>query len=90
MLKPLLYLKPGLRHFRAFKKKYCPPYLKALIYLGLNNQKEALVYLEESSAVRDYLQPVILGTMNLLDLPWIADFTSSPRFQALLAKIKIS
>jgi len=90
VLRPLLHLKPGLRHFRPFKKKYVPPYLKAFIYLGLNRQEEALAQLEKSSQARDYLIPVSLELFRFWDLPWIAKFTSSPRFQALRAKIKRS
>jgi len=90
VLRPLLHLKPGLRHFRPFKKKYVPPYLKAFIYLGLNRQEEALAQLEKSSQARDYLIPVSLELFRFWDLPWIAEFTSSPRFQALRAKIKRS
>ena len=90
VLRPLLHLKPGLRHFRTFKKKYVPSYLKAIIYLGLNRQEEALAQLEKSCQARDYLIPVCLETLGLTDLPWIAEFTSSPRYQALRAKIKRS
>jgi serine/threonine protein kinase/tetratricopeptide (TPR) repeat protein len=89
-LKLLLYLKPGLRHFRSFKKKYCPPYLKAVIYCGLNMQEEALAQLEKSSQARDYLMPALLRLLELYDLPWMTDIISSPRFQALRAKIKKS
>jgi serine/threonine protein kinase len=87
-LKPLLYLKPGLRHFRPFKKKYVPAYLKALIHLGLNKQEEALAQLEKSGQARDYLIPVTLELITLLDLPWNEEFISSPGFRALRAKIK--
>jgi tetratricopeptide (TPR) repeat protein len=87
-LKPLLYLKPGLRHFRPFKKKYVPAYLKALIYLGLNRQEEALIHFEESSQRRDYLIPATLAFTERYDLPWIEEFVSSARYQALRAKIK--
>jgi serine/threonine protein kinase/Tfp pilus assembly protein PilF len=89
-LKLLLYLKPGLRHFRSFKKKYCPAYLKAVIYLGLNMQEEALVQLEKSSEARDYLMPATLTLLGRYDLPWISDFISSARYRALAAKIKKS
>ena len=87
-LRFLLFLKPGLRHFRAFKKKYSPPYLKALVYLGLNKPEEALAQLEKSSQARDYLLPVTLPLMNRFDIPGVAQAVASPRFQALLAKIK--
>jgi eukaryotic-like serine/threonine-protein kinase len=90
VLRPLLFLKPGLRHFRAFKKKYVPAYLKAWIYLGLNRQEEALTQLEKSCQARDYLIPVSLGYCKSNDLPWIIEFTSSPRYQAMWAKIKRS
>lgn len=87
-LRPLLYLKPGLRHFRPFKKKYVPAYLKALIYIGLNRQEEALIQLEESSRTRDYLIPATLVFVERYDLPWIEEFVASPRYQAIRAKIK--
>jgi serine/threonine protein kinase len=87
-LKPVLYLKSGLQHFRPFKKKYVPAYLKALIRLGLNEKEEALAQLEKSSQARDYLIPVTLEYIAVLDLPWIEEFISSPRFKALRAKIK--
>ncbi len=87
-LRPLLYLKPGLRHFRSFKKKYVPAYLKALVFLGLNRQEEALTQYEESSRARDYLIPVTLEKDMGYDLPWIEEFVSSARYQALRAKIK--
>ncbi len=86
-LKLLLYLKPGLRHFRSFKKKYCPAHMKAVIYLGLNMQEEALDQLEKSCQARDYLMPVFFRVMvRLYDVPW--DITISPKFQALRAKNK--
>jgi tetratricopeptide (TPR) repeat protein len=88
-LKLLLYLKPGLRHFRSIKNKYCPAFLKAAIYSGLNRQEEALSELEKSSQVRDYLLPVFLRVnAELHDLPCLKELKSSPRFQALKAKIK--
>ena len=87
-LKPFLYLKPGLRHFRSIKKKYVPAYLKAIIYLGLNRPEEALAQLEKSCQARDYLVPVTLNIIALFDLPWIEEFVSSPRYQAIRAKIK--
>jgi TolB-like protein/Tfp pilus assembly protein PilF len=88
-LKLLLYLKPGLRHFRWIKKKYCPAFLKAVIYSGLNRQEEALAELEKSSQARDYLLPVFLRVnAELHDLPCLTELKSSPRFQALKAKIK--
>jgi serine/threonine protein kinase/tetratricopeptide (TPR) repeat protein len=85
----LFSLKPGLRHFHSFKKKYCPSYLKALVYLGLNKPDEALSELEKSSQARDYLLPVtLLILLNRLEAPGAAECVASPRFQALLAKIK--
>lgn len=87
-LRLLLFLKPGLRHFRSFKKKYCPAYLKAFIYCGLNMFGEALSEFEKSSQARDYLMPVTLASMDKYDFPGVEDFVASPRFQALLAKIK--
>ena len=87
-LRLLLFLKPGLRHFRSFKKKYCPAYLKAFIYCGLNMPDEALSEFEKSSRARDYLMPVTLASMDKYDFPGVDAFIASPRFQALLAKIK--
>jgi TolB-like protein/Tfp pilus assembly protein PilF len=88
-LKLLLHLKPGLRHFRSFKKKYCPAFLKAAIYCGLNMQEEALAELEKSSQARDYLLPVFLRVNAfLIDIHGMKKMTSSPRFQAIKAKIK--
>jgi hypothetical protein len=89
-LKLLLYLKPGLRHFRWIKKKYCPAFLKAAILCGLNRQEEALTLLEKSSQARDYLLPVFLRVNSeLIDLPCMIEMVSSPRFQVLKAKIKM-
>jgi serine/threonine protein kinase/TPR repeat protein len=87
-LRLLLFLRPGLRHFRSFKRKYCPPYLKAMIYCGLNQPEQALAELEKSSQARDYLLPVQLDSMRFYDFPGATDFVASPRFQALQAKIK--
>jgi len=87
-LRLLLFLKPGLRHFRPFKKKYCPAYLKAFIYCGLNMFDEALTEFEKSSQARDYLIPVTLASMDRYDFPGVEAFIASPRFQALLAKVK--
>jgi TolB-like protein len=87
-LRLLALLKPGFRHFRAFKKKYSPSYLKALIYLGLNKPEEALAQLEKSSQARDYLLPATLPQLNSFEVPAAAEIVASPRFQALLAKIK--
>jgi serine/threonine protein kinase/Tfp pilus assembly protein PilF len=87
-LRLLLFLKPGLRHFRSFKKKYCPAYLKAMIYLGLKMPEEALTQFEKSSQARDFLLPVTLASMSMYDFPGVEEFVASPRFQALLAKIK--
>jgi TolB-like protein len=87
-LRLLLFLKPGLRHFRSFKKKYSPAYLKAFIYCGLNMFDEALTEFEKSSQARDYLMPVTLALMDRYDFPGVEAFVASPRFQALVAKIK--
>jgi serine/threonine protein kinase/tetratricopeptide (TPR) repeat protein len=89
-LKLLLYMKPGLRHFRSFKKKYCPAYLKALIYLGLNMQEEAFVQLEKSIQARDYLVPALLKLIEIYDLPRTEEIVSSPILKAIKAKIKTS
>ena len=87
-MKLLLFIKPGLRHFRPFKKKYCASYLKALIYIGLNKPEEALDQLEKSSQARDYFMPATLPMLRLYDIPAAANIIESPRYQALLAKIK--
>jgi len=63
--------------------------MKALIYSGLNMPEEALIQFEKSSQARDYILPVMLGlNMSYLDVPGIENFVASPRYQALLAKIK--
>lgn len=85
-LKLLIYLKPGLRHFRSYKKKYCPSYMKTLIYWGLNMREEALDQLEKSCQARDYLLPAFFKLAEIYDMPW--DITTSTRFQKLRAKIK--
>ena len=87
-LRLLFILKPGLRHFRSFKKKYSPAYMKAFIYCGLNMPDEAMIQFEKSSQARDYLMPVTLASMDRYDFPSMEGFIASPRFQALLAKIK--
>jgi tetratricopeptide (TPR) repeat protein len=87
-LRLLFFIKPGLRHFRAFKRKYSPFYLKALIYLGLDKPEEALAQLEKSSQARDCLLPVTLTALKLYDVPALAETIASPRYQALMAKIK--
>jgi hypothetical protein len=48
----------------------------------------SLAEFEKSAQARDYLIPVFLESLVLLDLPWIGEFTSSSRFRALRAKIK--
>jgi len=90
ILRPLLFLKPGLRHFRAFKKKYIPSWFKAIAYLGLNRQEEALAQLEKSCQAKDPIIPVTLEFLKFIDLAWMAEFISSPRYQAVWAKIKRS
>jgi serine/threonine protein kinase/tetratricopeptide (TPR) repeat protein len=86
----LLYFKPAMRHFRNIKMKYCPSHLKAVIYLGLNMQENALSELEKSARARDYLVPAVLSLIENYDLTGIADVISSSRFQALHGKIKMS
>jgi len=90
ILRPLLFLNPGLRHFRAFKKKYIPSWFKAIAYLGLNRQEEALAQLEKSCQAKDPIIPVTLEFLKFIDLAWMAEFISSPRYQAVWAKIKRS
>jgi TolB-like protein/Tfp pilus assembly protein PilF len=87
-LRLLFIFKPGLRHFRSFRKKYSPAYLKAFVYCGLGMLDEALSEFEKSSEARDYLIPVTLASMDRYDFPRIKDLIAAPRFQALLAKIK--
>jgi len=84
-----IYLKPGLRHFRFLKKKYVSPMLKAVVYLGLNMQEEALEYFEKSSQARDFFLPEAFALMDFFDFPWIEEFTSQPRFKALKEKVKV-
>jgi adenylate cyclase len=82
----LIYLKPGVRHFRSFKRKYVPPYLKAIIYCGLKMEEEALAHFEKSGQARDYLLPAFFAIAE--GFPWMSELLISPRLQALRAKIK--
>jgi adenylate cyclase len=82
----LIYLKPGVRHFRSFKRKYVPPYLKAIIYCGLKMEEEALAHFEKSGQARDYLLPAFFTIAE--GFPWMSELLISPRLQALRAKIK--
>ena len=85
-LKLLFYLKPGLRRFQSFKRKYVPPYLKAIIYCGLKMEEEALGQFEKSGQARDYLLPAFFSIAERY--PWMSELLISPRLQALRAKIK--
>ena len=85
-LRLLFYLKPGLRRFRSFKRKYVPPYLKAIIYCGLKMEEEALDQFEKSGPVRDYLLPAFFGIAERS--PWKSELLISPRLLSLRAKIK--
>ena len=89
-VKLLLYFKPAMQHFRTIKKKYCPGHLKAIIYLGLNMQENALSELEKSARARDYLIPATLRLLENYDITGLPEIISSSRFQALRGKIKIS
>jgi serine/threonine-protein kinase len=87
--KIFFYFKPGLKPFRFLKRKYVAPFLKALVYLGLNRQEEALGELEKSALNRDYYLPGMLLRSTLPVLPHMSEFTSHPRFKALREKIKL-
>lgn len=84
----LMYLKPGLKHFRFMKKRYVPPLLKAMVFLGLNEQDKVLDYLEKSGEVRDFFLPPVLTLTHYFDFPWIDEITSHPRFLKLRAKVQ--
>jgi TolB-like protein len=86
LLKPIFYLKPGLRRFQSFKRKYVPPYLKAIIYCGLKMEEEAIDQFEKSGQARDYLLPAFFCLAERY--PWMSELMISPRLQALRAKIK--
>jgi serine/threonine protein kinase len=86
--KIFIYLKPSLKLFRSFKKKYVAPMLKGLIYYGLNRQEEALEEFEKSLEAKDYFLPGIFAT-NLPELPWKKDFVLHPRYMAIRKKLKI-
>jgi serine/threonine protein kinase len=87
-LKLLLYFRPALRYFRSFERKYVPPYVKAVVYVALNMQEEALAEFEKSSQARDYLLPAFFNLAE--SFPWMAEIRNTPRFQALRAKVKIA
>jgi serine/threonine protein kinase len=84
----LVLLRPELQHFRFMKKKYVAPVARAIIYIALNKQEEALEYLEKSSEARDYFFPSIMTTTGLLDAPGMEELRDHPRFKALKKKIK--
>lgn len=84
----LLLLKPELKHFRFMKKKYVAPLLRAMIYLGLNKQEEALEYLGKACEARDYFFPAIVLTAGIADIPNFEELKNLPRFQAFKKKIK--
>jgi serine/threonine protein kinase len=83
----LLRLKPELKHFRFMKKKYVAPLLRALIYLGLNKQEEALDHLEMACEARDYFFPGIVLAAGIVDTPDFDELKKNPRFQAFKKKI---
>ena len=86
----LLLLKPELKHFRFMKKKYVAPLLRALIYLALGNQEEALKYLEKSCEARDYFFPaVVLTARSAWMLLVLRSLKIIPRFQAFKKKIRM-
>ncbi len=87
--KSLMLLKPELRHFRFMKKKYVAPLLRAVVYIGLNEQDMALDYLEKSYEARDYFFPAVINSALAFDLPWIDELRNQPRFRALQEKVKI-
>jgi TolB-like protein/Tfp pilus assembly protein PilF len=82
----LFYLKPGLRHFRSFKRKYVPPYLKGIIYCALKMEEKALAQFEKSIQARDYLLPAFFRIAE--KYPWMSELMNAPRLQALRTKIK--
>jgi len=83
----LMYLKPGLKHFRFMKKRYVPPLLKVVIFLGLDRHEEALAHLEESCQVRDFFLPPFFTLVKLSEFPRIDEFAASPKFQKLKKKV---
>ena len=87
--KSLMFLKPEFRHFRFMKKKYISPLLRAMVWMGLNEQDMALEYLEKSCEARDYFFPAVMTLALPLDLPWIEELKTQPRFKALQEKVKI-
>jgi len=87
-MKLFLLFRPALRPFRSFERKYVPSYLKAVAYTALDMQEEALTALEASVQSRDYLLPAFFALTELY--PWMAEIRSTPRFQALRAKVRIA
>jgi adenylate cyclase len=84
----LIYLKPGVRHFRSLKRKYVPSYLKAIVYCGLKMEEEALAHFEKSGQAKDYLLPAFFSIAE--NCPWMSELLTTPRLQALRAKIKMA
>jgi serine/threonine protein kinase/tetratricopeptide (TPR) repeat protein len=76
-------LNPALRRFRPLRKKYSPPLLKALVYLGLERVDEALAGFEESFRQHDFYLPVLGRGLINLDVPWLDKVRTAPRFLAL-------
>ena len=80
---------PSLRRFRGLDKKYVAPFLKAFVYLGLNETEKALDWFEESGRRGDYYLFVCLKSANAFpDTPWSESFRSHPRFKALMERMK--
>jgi TolB-like protein/Tfp pilus assembly protein PilF len=84
----LLLFRPALRYFRPFKRKYVPPYVKAVVYAALHMHEEALAEFERAAESRDYLLPAFFALSDLY--PWMAEIRSTPRFRALRARVKIT
>jgi serine/threonine protein kinase len=86
-LKLFLYFRPALRYFRAFERKYVPPYLKGIVYAALNMHEESLAAFEASVQARDYLLPAFFTLTEFF--PWCAEIRNTTRFQTLRAKVKV-
>jgi TolB-like protein/Flp pilus assembly protein TadD len=65
------------------RKRYVPPWARAIIHIGLGQKSRALDWLEKGCAEHD-------GWMWTLNVdPWYISLRDEPRFQALVKKVEL-
>jgi TolB-like protein/lipoprotein NlpI len=79
-------LKPSLRPFRALKRKYVAPLLKAMIHFGLDDRETGLQELERSFANRDYFLMAVLSGSQDWGQPHWDEIVQDRRFRDLQAR----